>query len=150
MCLTVKTDIKSKRGLNKLEPQIATQSMYVWKRFTRPRHKDYTTLRSPHRDAIYDLNSKNIVEQGLEIYPCQSWVSDKWGYKGYVHQGIHAYTNEKMARDRAKNSRQKVIKCRIPRGAKYFIGLGDEIVSDKLILPDKSGEFSRYPKKRIW
>lgn len=54
-----------------------------------------------------------------------------------VHAGIHAYITREDARY-LNNEQEKLHKAVIPKGAHYFIGKGNEIVADKMIIYRKT------------
>lgn len=51
-----------------------------------------------------------------------------------IESGIHAYTNEEMAKNIAGCVGAQVFEAVIPEGGMYVDGIGDEIVSDYLYI----------------
>lgn len=110
----------------------ATRKKVVYKRFIGGRLDN--VLESPYRGFPYERGS--IYEANFELVD---------GYK--IEEGIHAYTCRKAAKRGTWGFHDEiVIKCIIPKGAKYIIGLRDEIVATQLYIP----KLTRLDRLRAW
>lgn len=85
-----------------------------------------------------------IWENGEIVYHKAALTFDKGGYLS-INAGIHAYITREDARYQSNFSttataviQEKLHKAVIPKGAHYFIGKGNEIVADKMIIYRKT------------
>jgi hypothetical protein len=140
MCLTVDECFDTREEAIKRadNPHIAKEDIYVYKIFKaipRRARKIYGGhLWSPYRQFLYELNGTYRTSlQPTAIRVVDSVVSRTWwsGYCLIINQGLHAFTT---AKDADKRGLGIIVKCKIPSGSKYFIGLDNEIVSDTLVI----------------
>lgn len=129
MCLTIR-GIKNETALNKLKkyPKIATEDIQVFKllkasgyplyqtKFKYEKGNHYYQKGHPFTFGTYRDWDDNIV---LEI-----------------SEGLHAFKNLTRAqRCKASWHNIRIIKMIVPKGAKYYLGNDEDIVSDQLIFP---------------
>ena len=104
------------------------------------------TLQSPYRGMLYRLN------RVYRLWNFTGNSSDGSIYKTFrfrlpqeideVSQGFHSYATLESALN-WRGASETVLKCRIPKGTRYILGKGNEIVSLKLELL----EIVRGPKR---
>ena len=72
-------------------------------------------------------------------------------YGKRIDRGIHAYTTEERCKETCnlfhENNGTKKFWAIIQKGSKYFVGNGDDIVSDNLIIFKTREEFRKYKKE---
>lgn len=133
MCLITynfEPTLNKKQAINKLKCT-ATKDIVVYKRLKRYKKwankngKGYI-YESPYQRFKYNLGYEYNVQR-FQIF--ESCIDNKLR----IYQGLHSYTNYETARNR-KNINEVIVKCIIPKGSKYFLGIHNDIVSDKLIL----------------
>ena len=132
MCLYVKKrdKIYSEEELKALIETVKKKKT-VYKAFRIEKTGDKIRLFSPYRDIQYYLGQEYTSE--IDIKNDYSWN----GLTITVEKGLHAFRQHKGSmRGLNNNSSFVIIPCIIPVGAQYVIGREDEIVSNKLILPD--------------
>lgn len=102
------------------EPQIATRSIRVWKRFNKK------NLKSPYRGFQYERDKE---------YSLSTDLTEKYDFRMDVRiitDGFHAYTS----RQKAENHRgliETVIECTVPKGSVYYWNpVRQEIVSNRI------------------
>lgn len=137
MCLIVTKSINQEapllfkdkeEGLKKAsKPLIAARAMKVYKRFDKI--KGTRELESPYRNCLYKRGQKyEVAELGTRM----RYDFSSRGYQIIIEAGMHAYTIPISSFEN-----RVTIQCTIPKGAKYFLGIQNEIVSDKLIVGTK-------------
>lgn len=124
MCLYVKN-----YNSNGSHIKTSTENIKVYKRFYAETQDEDLLLSSPHQDYEYHLGYNYKLSTELDN-------------GSIIYEGFHAYTSKHHATSIA-GSREIIITCIIPKGAKYIIGYDAEIVSDQLITP-KSIKYQGY------
>lgn len=120
MCLYVERDFKTKKeaiAFSK-KPLIAKEDITVYKILDRG-------FFSPYRDFKY--------KRGEEYKATFSFFVTSISHDLEVHSGLHAYVSMEYAYGN-RSDEQKIYKMTIPKGAKYFVGIFNEIVSNRLIF----------------
>lgn len=125
MCLYIDTS-KHKLGKNGIPlPLIMEEDRVVWKVI------GYNNI-STTRLFQYDENSLYSID-GLKVYRVEGAIHQP-RIVYVVDRGYHAYTTRRTAR----GCRclflcdGKIVKFVIPKGAKYFVGMDGDIVSDQI------------------
>jgi len=118
MCLVVNS-IAHKQ----FEPFIAKEDLYVYKMVEEFDHENGTCL------SFYKFAPQKIGE--LMISELQS----SWGFFGEhrVEKGLHAYMFSKSG-DSLMCFDGSLLVAKIPKGARYYIGISNDIVADQMIL----------------
>lgn len=135
MCLNVLKGYKT--------PRIAKENMTVYKRMC-TKHKS-KHLVSPFQGFIYLRNnmytSKLDPVIAYRFHPFEDSFfvaklkSETHTVVGEIEKGIHAYTSKETAEYRAEGwYGETIVECTIPKGAKYHLGTGNEIVTNKLYI----------------
>ena len=117
-------------------PKVAEKDIVVYKVLDQ-------RMGSPYYGLLYPLNEKRT-----SILKNYDWKWEEAGHKVYdVEEGLHAYTKRMAAYvkrhylnrcDSEKDfTTYSVYKAIIPKGAKYYIGLDNDIASDALIVKRK-------------
>lgn len=125
MCLTIKDKIyrcrqSAKRAEKTLKPKKATHDILVFKLLT-------PELKSPYKNFQYTLGKEFSAKIVKKMNP-------SWGeFAIVVNEGLHAWRTGERAQNLSCNSR-KCYPAIIPKGALYYIGDNDDIVSNKLIV----------------
>lgn len=111
MCLTIRN------GTRKEKPYIATEAITCYKVV---RGKKYIT--SEYKHFRYELGKLYKVEMG-KIY-------DR------VERGLHSYTIKglKSSSHKILYDSKRAVRCKIPKGASYYIGRYGDLVSNKIKL----------------
>lgn len=102
-------------------------------RKTRPRPK--TANKSITVYKIVTKFGKDIISQYQRFeYKLGKVYTTKFGISANkIDQGLHAYRKEAIrCQITGYNRYHKVMECKIPKGAKYYIGRHGDIVSNKL------------------
>ena len=138
MCLVInfkKHSSNIKTG--KYRPRISIFPIVVYKVLYK---KEYgISWYTPQRDFPIEFhNNKCVMESDM----VSSYASDS--YVDLVFQGIHAFTESGIAIHASRFwetngfiKNYHVFKAIIPPFTKYFIGINDDIVSEKLIIKNK-------------
>ncbi len=137
MCLYV-LDITPK-------PQVAKEDMIVYKRLYRIGKGEY---QSPYvgyyynRGQVYESQIGKLKKRRHHPMTLMNHNrNQKVTIIGTIDSGIHAYTSKVTAKTRSKDAdiyeQEAIITCVIPKGAKYYLGKGNEIVTDKLYIGTK-------------
>lgn len=137
MCLVVKNKWH-KEG----KPLIAEEDFVVFKVL---HHNDYGMIVTPFRFCeINFVKGKRVMTSKIKITQTRSWTS---GYHYHIRwacsQGLHALLklpsyHELHLFSIGIGNNMLVHKAIIPKGAKYFIGTDGDIVSDKMIIYEKT------------
>ena len=113
-------------------PHVADKAMTVWKviKFTNLSMWQSFVYEPNHRYETVELtviNKSNYVRSAYLI----------------INEGYHAFTNLRAAHDEIVTfgSGYKVVKFTIPKGATYFIGDDDDIVSNRIISGDLKSQY---------
>ena len=116
MCLVISLRYHKYR----LTPLIANEDILVYKRLNHyGKSKDYYT---PVMDAI------------VKFYRNKAILQDNFGvWNGRVEEGIHSYVEKRFT--------PGMHYAIIPKGTKFFIGCGGDVVSEKLIIYKKKPLF---------
>lgn len=122
MCLTIKGKYEKTKS-DKPLPRVAGRDKIVYKVLRR--YGD--DLISFHQMYTYRLGKVYSSSLGVEK-AFSVWA----GWK--VEKGLHAYINRVTAENDLYNASIVLIKCRIPKGAKYYLGMNGDIVSNRIIL----------------
>lgn len=118
MCLYIDRDI---HGGKRPRAKIAKQDIPVYKVIGEDDKSLYQKFKYTRRKT-YEL------EKSLRVEPfCDDYV---------IEEGFHAYVIAAIKKSVIISRPSKIVRFTIPKGAKYFIGYGEEIVSDKI----RSGE----------
>ena len=128
MCLYVLKGYKT--------PRKATEDIVVYKRLMKSSwpnefYSPYQSFRYV-RGKTYTSKIDPVLTQ-FRRYPKRR--HDGTIVIGEINIGIHAYSKKEEAYFR-KGQWDKVIKCIIPKGSKYHLGEGNEIVTNTLIIPE--------------
>ena len=138
------------RVINSKEPLIATEDITVYKRLQRVGKSEY---QSPYRGYSYKRGQMytsrlDKVKSNKRHHP-KTYKDHNMNRMvtavGVVDRGIHAYVSRVTAKTRSKDEAwgyddESIITCVIPKGARYYLGDGNEIASDKLFIGTKIKE----------
>jgi hypothetical protein len=135
MCLKVETVFKTRDAVRTAykKPLVAKHDIYVWKIFV---FNWDGILVSPHRMFDYTCGyeyKSSFSHQALHL-------AGTW--RLLINRGLHAYVNRREAKVNLESC-QTIVRCKIPAGAKYFLGRHNEIASNRLIIGTKLQEFTR-------
>lgn len=137
MCLAV-------LDINK-EPQIAQENIVVYKRLERTGKGEYMSPFIGYkykRNQLYKAKIGRILG-GKRQFPqtCMDYnMNKKITVIGVIHQGIHAYISRATAITKSDDwfdEEESVITCIIPKGSQYYLGAGNEIVTNQLFIGTK-------------
>lgn len=137
MCLYV-LDITPK-------PQVAKEDMTVYKRLYRIGKGEYQSLYIGYyynRGQVYESEIGKLKKRRHYPITLMDYSrNQKVTVIGTIGPGIHAYTSKITAKTRSKDAdiygQESIITCVIPKGAKYYLGKGNEIVTNKLYIGTK-------------
>lgn len=110
----------------------ASENIEVFKRFLKPSRENTKTIVTPYMNKR--LHKNKLLETKIgKIMPSVINVN------GYIDQGFHSYSKLSTATNRSRlhspfTGYEVIYCCIIPKGAEYYIGKGDEIVSNQLII----------------
>lgn len=119
--------------LKKTKKYTASENIEVFKRFLKPSKEDAKTLITPY------MNKRLYKNRLLKTKIGRIMPSTFKGKKGFIEQGFHSYSILSTAIDKSKSrllsiDYEVIYCCIIPKGAEYYIGEHDEIVSNKIII----------------
>lgn len=117
--------------LKKTKKYTASENIEVFKRFLKPSKEDTKTLITPYMNKRLYKNRLLKTKIG-RIMP--SILKSK---KGFIEQGFHSYSKLSTAMDKSRLLSidcEVIYCCIIPKGAEYYIGEDNEIVSNQLII----------------
>lgn len=136
MCL-VKSDIHKNNWDN---PFIAQNNIVVYKALDTKTYNGVKNICTPYRYLpIVFFDGKCVMnESNMDIYG------------EFINKGIHAYTTEERCKITCNmfhdETGTKKFWAVIPKGSRFFVGNGDDIVSDNLIIFKTREEFRKYKK----
>lgn len=126
MCLTIKGSKTRDIARQAAKPLIAKKNIVVYKSFYYKWRGEHI-LESPFQGHRYARKSLHKVKKlGIII---MNWASCDWRVE--VNEGLHSWTT----RQRAKNcDGNTIVRCTIPKGAKYLKSKNGDIVSTHLYI----------------
>ena len=131
MCLDV--NIKIHNPLCLKQPFIAQEDFWVYKILERD--KGSSKWYTPYR--------KMDIEFG-KVYEVEDMVANN---NGEVNEGLHAFFKRKACWH--SSSFERVFVAVVPKGSKYYVGAGGELVSDHLMILKKKHVFP-WEKKHLF
>ncbi len=141
MCLNVKhKKVKTYQEARAIQPQIAKRDIYVYKVFKT--RLEGGSIVSPSRKFSYDYGGTYKAKFKKEYENRWQWGGGlKWEIN--IQAGLHSFRSLEKAEGTswAASYGAIILRCKIPKGSKYFIGHRKDIVSNKLVLPNKEGKF---------
>ena len=128
MCLHSLKHYKTKKEALQAskKPLIAEKDITVYKRLN-------LNDNSPYQFFKYEKGYEYIEHSFLKD---ETKVFYIWQVKEYYfikNKGFHAYRSKNKAEAFRNTYTQKIVKMVIPKGAKYFLGVDSEIVSNRII-----------------
>ena len=140
MCLT----IKSKSEMQP-EPKVAEKDINVYKVLRREFRLGESKFITPYMGHKINFSDGKWVGDVGALYPLES---SEYDMRWEVHTGLHAYKTKVAAQADVRNSEMYsniffphcndyemvICKAYIPKGARYYIGTKDDIVSDRLVV----------------
>lgn len=142
MCLTVKTtkDITANSKKEALEIaqskiKVSARDIRVWKRF---RINPDGSAETPYRETPVSKNGEVMTTKsfGFEIEQAYFFSGEPAKqYYAYVNRGIHAYTDFDSCEYEYDNECEIMVKCVIPAGTPYILGMCNEIAALQIIVP---------------
>lgn len=121
MCLTILEPKYSSRNHGRPLPLIAEKDIVCYKKLRSIRSNKATKLLSPYIRMEYRVG---------KTYTVRNFSYSEHNFAG-VNRGLHAYTSLYKAKQEIGNT---IVKCIIPKGTQYFLGLSCTIVAKKLKL----------------
>ncbi len=138
MCLQISKVFSSKKKCLDYfkNPTIAKQEILVYKLLEFPDYSKSGALKSaisPYQCFRYERGFQYTESEFSELI-----THENNKHHLYVYQGLHAYADKNAAIKMQGtllrlDNHLILVEMRIPRGAKYFLGTNDEIVTNKLI-----------------
>lgn len=125
MCLTI-----ARSAHPKLLPRIATRPLIV--------RKDVFVVSKGRYRSPYYSSTKSGAGFWKDGVMSKVTTLTKGGRNKYVHKGLHSAL---PSRHRVGSKRLWAV---IPAGAKFFLGMQDDLVSDKLIVFLNEAEMKKY------
>lgn len=117
----------------KTKKYTASENIEVFKRFLKPSRENTKTIITPY---MYKRLYKNKLLKTKIGRIMPSILKSK---KGFIEQGFHSYSKLSTATNKSRlhspfTGHEVICCCIIPKGAEYYIGEDDEIVSNQLII----------------
>ena len=132
MCLTVNKVFDTRKDALKYyrTPNVARRNITVWKSLisvVSDKSGRVIEAKSPHKCFLYERGFCYYQSGHKFTQKTQMIGTGMWELR--IFRGLHAYRRRNHPAD---NTLMKMI---IPKGARYFIGVGNDIVADQLIWP---------------
>ena len=131
MCLTIQTRFRTRQEARDLQPSIAKKDMVVFKIISPIGISPYRNFKWEPGFHYYQDNCK-LPKNIRQNY------SDQWRVR--VHIGLHAFTTLYQAEVKKRNwlsQNDMIVEMIVPKGAKYYLGENNDIVSTEMIYPKK-------------
>lgn len=131
MCLTINANIHQQTD-GSYSPCVAPADITVWKVLKKYSDGEYAT---PYQD-----NSVRFNRSGEAVLKRASGKLDNRKSSTVESGGFHAYTRYEAALNMVMEAKKNpggdywIVKGKVPRGTKYFIGMHMDIVAEKLKL----------------
>lgn len=128
------------------KPLIAQEDITVYKRLERTGKGEY---QSPYLGSYYERGQLYTSKIGKLKAPKSQYpktfkdhnMNRKVTTIGYIDEGIHAYTSRATAKSQSEEcwswNEESIITCVIPKGSQYYLGSGNEIVTNQLFIGTK-------------
>lgn len=156
MCLAIDRTLHSekfRRGFSKIPKYfIADTDLIVYKVLKEYHYEPPFQYKTPCQCVTIEFNDgRAILESDLiaSKFPFKIEKSSFTGiYKYNISNGIHSYIHFDENMNLSVNEIcNRVVKFAIiPKGSKYYVGIGSDIVSDRLIIFEDKESFNRYKK----
>lgn len=124
MCLKVKSELR-----------IAKTDLYTIKKLN---IYNGTTLRSPYYKKHWKIGIIETAKMG-----------EKKKKGDYASKGFHSLIQPTNNWFRTLDKYCVIMICRIPKGSKYYLGKGDDIISNQLEIVEKGWEYSKFTRLSI-
>lgn len=139
MCLIVKEKIETRREAREFAKNrlVAKKNIRVYKLLEIPYGflGEIKTYLSPYRGFVYTLGQTYSAKLSCN-FSFGGPPNFHYNWQININKGLHSYRNIDAATNQhlARNSYIEIIEMYIPKGAEYFLGEKDEIVSSKLVF----------------